>query len=46
MVGEYLFPKFLITTKGKVIDLEENREQNLHQGSRWSPNFKNFLDTK
>lgn len=46
MVDGYRFPKFLNTTKSKVIDLEDNREQNLHQGSRWSPNFKNFLDTK
>lgn len=46
MVGEYLFPKFLISTKNNIIDLEDNREQNLHQGSRWSPNFKNFLDTE
>lgn len=35
-----------MTTKGKVIDLEQNRLQNLLQGSAWSPNFKNFLDTR
>lgn len=46
MVDGYLFPKFLISTKNNIIDLEDNREQNLHQGSRWSPNFKNFLDTE
>lgn len=46
MVDEYRFPKFLISTKNKKIDLEDNRNQNLHQSSTWSPNFKNFLDTK
>lgn len=46
MVDEYRFPKFLISTKNKKIDLEDNRNQNLHQSSTWSPNSKNFLDTK
>lgn len=45
-VDRYILPKLLMTTKGKVIDLEHNRIQNLLQGSAWSPNFKNFLDTR
>ena len=45
-IDEYLFPKYLITSKNYVIDLERNRQSNLYQGSRWSPEFRRFLDTK
>lgn len=42
-IGSYSFPKQIKSYSGKVIDLEQNRSQNLQQGSNWSPNFEQFL---
>lgn len=39
-IGQYEFPKKLETISGNLIDLENNRKDNLLQGSNWSPNFK------
>lgn len=45
-IGHYLIPKQILTLNNNWTDLEDNRGRNLNQGSTWSPNFKNFLDTK
>lgn len=45
-VGQYEFPKMLETNKGLDIDLEDNREASLLQGSKWSPNFREALDSE
>ena len=45
-IRNFIIPKNMITVKGNPIDLEDNRKKNLRQGSRWSPNFKELLDTK
>lgn len=45
-IDRYILPKLLMTTKGKVIDLEQNRLKSLLQGSAWSPNFQEFLDNR
>lgn len=42
-IGSYSFPKQIKSYSGKVIDLEQNRLQNLQQGSNWSPNFEQYL---
>lgn len=46
MLGKFLIPKGIMTIKGNPHDLEQGREDNLAQGSAWSPEFQNFLDTK
>ena len=45
-IKNYLIPKQFVTIKNNPIDLEKNRENNLEQGSTWSPKFRKFLDTK
>lgn len=45
-IGQYEFPKKLETISGNLIDLENNRKDNLLQGSNWSPNFKKVLDSE
>lgn len=45
-IGHYLIPKQILTLNNNWTDLEDNRGRNLNQGSTWSPNLKNFLDTK
>ena len=45
-IKNYLIPKQFITVKNNPIDLEKNRENNLEQGSAWSPKFRKFLYTK
>lgn len=45
-IGHYLIPKQILTLNNNWTDLEDNRVRNLNQGSTWSPNFRNFLDTK
>lgn len=45
-IRNFTIPKNIITVKGKLIDLEDNRIENLKQGSKWSPNFKKLLDTE
>lgn len=45
-LGKFLIPKGMTTVKDKYIDLEKNREDNLAQGSAWSPDFQKFLNTK
>ena len=45
-IKNYLIPKQFVTVKNNPIDLEKNRENNLEQGSTWSPKFRKFLDTK
>lgn len=45
-IRNFTIPKNIITVKGKLIDLEDNRKKNLKQGSKWSPNFKELLDTE
>ena len=45
-IKNYLIPKQFVTVKNNPIDLEKNRENNLEQGSTWSPKFREFLDTK
>lgn len=45
-IKNYLIPKQFVTVKNNPIDLEQNRENNLIQGSTWSPKFRKFLDTK
>lgn len=45
-IKNYLIPKQFVTVKNNPIDLENNRENNLEQGSTWSPKFQEFLDTK
>lgn len=45
-IGQYEFPKKLETISGNLIDLENNRKDNLLQGSKWSPNFKKVLDSE
>jgi hypothetical protein len=42
-IGSYSFPKQIKSYSGKIIDLEDNRLQNLQQGSSWSPNFERYL---
>jgi len=46
MLGKFLIPKGIMTIKGNPHDLEQSREDNIVQGSAWSPYFQNFLDTK
>lgn len=46
ILGKFLIPKGIVTIKGNPHDLEQSREDNLAQGSAWSPYFQNFLDTK
>lgn len=45
-VGQYEFPKEIETVNGFDIDLEDNREENLLKGSKWSPNFREVLDSE
>ena len=45
-IKNYLIPKQILTVKDHCINLEQNRENNLKQGSTWSPKFQEFLDTK
>ena len=45
-IRNFIIPKNIITVKDKPIDLEDNRKKNLKQGSKWSPNFKELLDTE
>ena len=45
-IKNYLIPKQFVIVKNNPIDLEKNRENNLEQGSTWSPKFREFLDTK
>lgn len=45
-IRNFIIPKSIITVKGNPIDLEDNRKKNLRQGSKWSPNFKELLDTE
>lgn len=43
-IKNYLIPKQILTVKDHCINLEQNRENNLKQGS--TPKFQEFLDTK
>lgn len=45
-IKNYLIPKQFVTVKNNPIDLEQYRENNLVQGSTWSPKFREFLDNK
>ena len=45
-IKNYLIPKQFVTVKSNPIDLEQYRENNLVQGSTWSPMFREFLDNK
>lgn len=45
-VDDFLVPKRLRSERGYPINLEYNREQNLNQGSRWSPGFHETLKKK
>ena len=42
-VDNFLVPKRIISERGYPINLEDNRQRNLNQGSRWSPEFHKKL---
>lgn len=45
-IDNFLIPKRLISERGYPINLEYNRQQNVDQGSFWSPNFRKVLEKK
>lgn len=45
-IDNFLIPKRLISERGYPINLEYNRQQNLGQGSTWSPNFRKLLEKR